>query len=151
MSRRSLLLILACICASCGQGDPVRTLALDTAAGTTAPHLAVGPTGRIVLSYLEPDGTGHALRYRTLEGGRWRQPQTVATGSNWFVNWADFPSVMPLGDSWAAHWLVRSSNSAFAYDIAIATSSDGQTWSAPVVSRINWNGSKGLAGLCSTA
>ena len=59
---------------------------------------------------------------------------TVATGADWFVNWADFPSVTPIrGDLWAAHWLVKRPGGTYAYDIAIALSSDGgHNWTAPI-------------------
>jgi hypothetical protein len=58
----------------------------------------------------------------------------VATGQDWLINWADFPSVQPLGEKlWAAHWLVRREEGGYAYDIAIAVSRDGgMTWSESV-------------------
>jgi hypothetical protein len=58
----------------------------------------------------------------------------VAAGDGWFVNWADFPSVVPVaGDLWAAHWLVKSGPQTYAYDVAVALSQDrGVTWSEPL-------------------
>jgi hypothetical protein len=59
----------------------------------------------------------------------------VAQGRNWFVNWADFPSVVPVSDSlWAAHWLEKREGSAYAYDIVASISSDaGVTWGERLV------------------
>ena len=31
-----------------------------------------------------------ALNFSQFKDGEWTNPQTVATGSDWFVNWADF-------------------------------------------------------------
>jgi hypothetical protein len=61
--------------------------------------------------------------------------QTVAEGENWFINWADFPSVIALADgSLAAHWLVKSGSGTYAYDVNIARSKDGgKTWGRPTV------------------
>jgi hypothetical protein len=54
---------------------------------------------------------------------------------NWFVNWADFPSMVALPDgSLAAHWLVKSGTGTYAYDINISRSFDGgKTWGKPFV------------------
>lgn len=98
------------------------------------PHLAPGPDGSAVLSWLEPEGHGHTLRFATLADDQWRDVTTVARGENWFVNWADFPSVEPIsGNRWAAHWLVKRPGGTYAYDVAVALSADsGASWSAPI-------------------
>jgi hypothetical protein len=71
------------------------------------------------------------LRFSTLVDEAWSPPVTITTGTNWFVNWADFPSVVPIsGDRWAAHWLVKRPGGTYAYDIAVALSEDsGTSWS----------------------
>ncbi|NNE88793.1 MAG: exo-alpha-sialidase [Silicimonas sp.] len=59
----------------------------------------------------------------------------MASGDNWFVNWADFPSVSPIDKTrWAAHWLAKRPGGTYAYDVAVALSDDaGSSWSAPIV------------------
>jgi hypothetical protein len=111
----------------------VRSLETPAIQGSGESHLAVGPAGEIVMSWLEPAGQGRALRYSTLVDEAWSAPRTVATGDNWFVNWADFPSVVPIaGGLWAAHWLVRQPAGGYAYDVAMALSIDGgESWGAP--------------------
>ena len=103
-------------------------------AGSAEPHLAPTPDGRVVMSWLEPDGENTAVRYSVLEDGKFGEPITIASGDNFFVNWADFPSVVPLDEQlWAAHWLVQQPDSFYAYDVAIAVSKDaGKTWSTPL-------------------
>lgn len=104
-------------------------------AGSMAPYLARGHDGAIVMSWLEPRDEEHMLQYAVLEDGGWGAPRTVASGDNWFVNWADFPSVMPIsGDLWAAHWLVRQPAGGYAYDVTLSLSHDnGETWSEPTL------------------
>ena len=57
----------------------------------------------------------------------------IASGDNWFVNWADFPSVTAVTeDFWAAHWLVKRPGGTYAYDVAISLSHDGgESWDSP--------------------
>lgn len=103
--------------------------------GSSEPHLAIGDNDMAVLSWVEPAGSDlDALKFAVLGPDGWSAPSTVAEGANWFINWADFPSVEPIaGDHWAAHWLVRQPTGGLAYDVAIAWSSDaGRTWSKPV-------------------
>lgn len=109
------------------------TAALISPAGPNSaePHLERLGTDGALLSWLEVKDGGATLLVSELEDKAWQPPRVVATGTNWFVNWADFPSVTPISESyWAAHWLVKSHDSPYAYDVAIATSKDaGKTWS----------------------
>jgi len=142
MSRWLTAVIALTSLAACQGRDPDATW-LDTAtetvapaaAGSRYPHLAASPEGTPVMSWLEPtaDG-GFALRYSAWVGSKWTRPGIVSSGRDWFVNWADFPSVVPLGRrAWAAHWLQQKPGDAYAYDVRIAVSADGGvTWSAPL-------------------
>jgi hypothetical protein len=118
-----------------GAGPRLRSSVLGSAPGAAEPNLALAADGRVLVSWLEPTGERtHALRFaiRAPDGG-WGEPRTVASGRDWFVNWADFPSVVALaGDTLAAHWLVRSGPGTYAYDVVMAISPDGgATWSEP--------------------
>ena len=100
------------------------------------PELNATHDGRIILSWVEKvDEKRYALRAAMRDSKGWSKPNTVAQGDNWFVNWADFPSAIALGDgSLAAHWLVKSGKSTYAYNVNIARSNDGgNTWSQPIV------------------
>ena len=66
---------------------------------------------------------------RTATG--WTAAQTIASGRDWFVNWADVPSVLRLpSGAIVAHWLQKSAASTYAYDVRLSYSTDdGKTWS----------------------
>jgi len=105
------------------------------APGSQSPHLAVTPAGEAVMSWLEPTGADtHAVKYSILQGDTWSAPLSVAENSGWFVNWADFPSVVPITtQQWAAHWLVKRSGGTYSYNIAMTTSADGgSSWAPPL-------------------
>ena len=112
--------------------QPPREIALDAGEGSAQPHLEANETGAVVLSWLEPGDNGTALRLATRTGDAWSIPTTVATGADWFVNWADFPSITPVGgDALAAHWLVYQPQG-YGYDVLLSTSADGgRNWREP--------------------
>jgi hypothetical protein len=100
------------------------------------PELTATQDGRVILSWVEKTGEKrYALRTATLDQKGWTEAQTVSQGDNWFVNWADFPSVIALKDSsLAAHWLVKSGSSTYAYDVNISQSKNGgKSWNKSVV------------------
>lgn len=114
--------------------DALQPLASPAGPGSAEPHLSRGSNGTVVLSWLEPEGSAVALRYSALAGDNWEPAQTVARGEDWFVNWADFPSVTPITDDlWAAHWLAKRPGGTYAYDVAMALSTNGgQSWGEPL-------------------
>ena len=90
----------------------------------------------MVLSWVEKiNDKRYALKAALLESNGWSETRTVSEGENWFVNWADFPSVIALDDgTLAAHWLVKSGPGTYAYNVNISTSKDaGRTWTKPFV------------------
>lgn len=140
---------------------PEPALAIQSASSPTAdgdsrePELNATHDGRIVLSWVERIGDKrYALRAAIRDKKGWSKPNTIAQGDNWFVNWADFPSAIALRDgSLAAHWLVKSGKSTYAYNVNIARSNDGgNAWSAPMVPhRDNTQTEHGFVSLISLA
>ena len=114
----------------------VRELPSPASATSGQPNLTVATNGRVYLSWMDRlEGGRVALRFASKEANGWSAPRTIAEGANWFVNWADFPSLAVLPDgSMAAHWLAKSGAGTYAYDVNIARSFDGgKTWSKPMI------------------
>ena len=93
------------------------------------PNLFVMDDGRPILSWVEyVNDTADALMFSIFDNGNWSGGKVVAQGSDWFVNWADFPSIAVFSgssESMAAHWLQKSASGTFDYDVHIAQSNDG--------------------------
>ena len=108
---------------------------LPTPDGAAQPDLVRAPDGTVLLSWIEPhDDDGHALRFARHGADGWSAPRTIATGGDWFVNWADTPHLAATADGalWA-HWLRKSAAATYAYDVVLARSGDGgATWSEPI-------------------
>ena len=113
----------------------IDSLASPAGPGSAEPNLTVAPDGHVYMSWLEPLNVGHALRFSMHDGTRWAPAQTIVTRNDFFVNWADFPSLEVLGGNRiAAHWLQRNGTGTYAYGVRIAQSADGgRNWSEPVI------------------
>jgi hypothetical protein len=115
--------------------DKLEEVASPAAAGSGEPNLTHGADGHLYLSWIETNSAGGAtLRFSVWKNEAWSKSRSVATGDDWFVNWADFPSVCALADgTLAAHWLQKSSGGTYSYDVKISLSQDhGKTWSKPL-------------------
>jgi hypothetical protein len=93
------------------------------------PQLTVSSRG-ILLSWIERAGPVATLRFAERTGTGWTPPRTVASGDDWFVNWADVPSVLRLENgTLTGHWLQKSGPDTYAYDVRLSYSTDeGKTW-----------------------
>lgn len=101
------------------------------ATGSSAqPQLSVSSRG-VLLSWLERTGDLATLKFSERTAAGWTDARTVASGRDWFVNWADVPSVMRLPNGTiVAHWLQKSGPDTYAYDVRLSYSKDdGKTWS----------------------
>jgi len=140
------VLVVAAAAAAAQSGAPAASLPspvtsavrdLDSPApdGSAQPNLASDRRGRVWLTWLEPReaGGGHRFRAAQLTGNRWTDPVTIAEGTSFLANWADFPSLFVASDgTLAAHWLERTTGRE-AYFVRIRTSNDaGRTWSQMV-------------------
>ncbi len=99
-------------------------------AGSAQPQLTVSARG-VLLSWIERAGTHATLKFAERTKTGWTGPRQVAAGSDWFVNWADVPSVIRLADGTIyGHWLQKSGPDTYAYDVRLARSTDdGRTFS----------------------
>lgn len=115
----------------------LRMMSVPAAPGSAEPNLSIGVDRTVYMSWIEPAAdSAHALRYATLGRVGFSAPATIAQGAKgeWFVNWADFPSVIATSSNRLyAHWLQRNGASRYAYGVRIARSENGgKTWSAGV-------------------
>lgn len=105
---------------------------IPTPAGASSaqPQLSVSKRG-VLVSWIERSGDLATLKFAERTATGWTAAQTIASGRNWFVNWADVPSALRLpSGAIVAHWLQKSAASTYAYDVRLSYSTDdGKTWS----------------------
>jgi len=84
----------------------------------------------LYMSWISTNDSTNALNFSRYANGQWNSPQAIARDSSWFVNWADFPSIIAdKNGPVAMHWLNKKSGGTYAYDVNIATSAQGNKWS----------------------
>jgi len=131
----------------------VRALDAPPAADAAFPQLAADGRGGVFMTWIETlGGAGHRLRIsHRKEGGSWEEPSTVHEGQDFWRNWADFPGLGVFADgSVMVHWLARSGEATYDYNIKARISKDGgRTWGEPFL--VNTDGTKAEHGFVSFA
>ncbi len=113
----------------------VESVASPASANSSEPHFTL-QGDRVILSWVEVNGDRAALKFAERTAAGWTNAQTAASGTNFFVNSFDVPSVHALADgSLAAHWEERlgEDEDSDASKVMLSWSKDqGHTWSKPV-------------------
>ena len=109
----------------------IRQMASPASDSCAEPFLFTDKNGLVYLSWIEKIGKESKLKFSSLTNEQWAEPTTIASGDNWFVNWADYPVIAGDGNgNLMAHYLEKSALGKFTYDVKYKTSSDkGLTWS----------------------
>lgn len=103
--------------------------------GQAQPSVVADPGGGFILSWIDREA-GHAhLRFAELDrDGRLQRRGEIADGSDWFVNWADFPSLAVLDNGDWVSFFLRKVDPAkpYAYAVWLTRSQDrGEHWQPP--------------------
>lgn len=131
----SISTLLFCTKCEVGPRRDLRATEIPSPAWTRSrvPNLAKGPDGSVFMSWVQanPDESHTLFFSRFGVKGAWSEPTEIASGSNWIVNWADFPAIAVTGRSGIlASWLEDVEVGEDAYDIRLALSQDGGiSWS----------------------
>lgn len=142
---RAAFALLAALASPSLPALELQPIEVPAAAGAVTPSVAVEPGRGFVLTWQERVGDHARLRFATVtRDGTVGAPGTIADSATsgegggparWFVNWADFPSLVVLDNGdWVAHWLQKTGDSTYAYEVRLVRSRDrGASWSTPVV------------------
>lgn len=130
----SVLLVIAILYSCNNKQEPIVTFIESPAIGSSSEsNLHVSQNNALLLSWIN-NGIESELQFATLKDGEtWTQSTTVAKGKDWFVNWADFPSIQAFDNSsLATFYLDKSAEDTYAYDVKISLSNDaGKNWNNP--------------------
>ncbi len=103
--------------------------------GTSLPFLKVGEDHQLYLSWVGETEDRSTLYFASLEKeNKWSDTEIIASGTDWFVNWADYPSlnINSQGNK-ISHFLAKSSSGTYSYDVNLTLSMDSQSWSSSII------------------
>jgi hypothetical protein len=132
----SLLALAALVVSSsCGRSEPaawtvaVQRVASPAGPNSSEPQIVDSGRGRI-LSWVERAGAMSHLKFSERTASGWSPAVTAASGNDWFLSYADVPSVMRLSDgTLVAQWLQQVDPITEAYNLRLSYSKDdGKTW-----------------------
>jgi hypothetical protein len=110
----------------------VQPLQSPSGPNSSEPQLTASERGP-VLSWIERAGTMTHLKFSERSSSGWSAAMTAASGSDWFLSYADVPSVMRKRDgTLVAQWLRTTDPRTEGYDLLLSYSRDeGKTWARP--------------------
>ena len=112
----SLLGILSCT----SKDIPIEEISFSHNNSNAQPSL-VSNNGSLSLTWISSDEDMNAeLNFRQFKDGNWLSPMTLAVGSDWFVNWADFPTHAISGDQVLTSYLKKSAGGSYTYDVFLS-------------------------------
>lgn len=121
-----LLLFIFVLITACEQDfqQPLFQYVLENpvASGTRYPNLYKDNEGVLYMSWMSPiEEDIAALEYSTYHDGLWTVPKAVLIDTDFFTNWADFPSVIGYdGTELAAHRLEKIEGGTYAYNVRVS-------------------------------
>lgn len=138
----SSLIIASFLLSSCQQNqekateNPVLQIVdSPTGSDTSLPYLIKGGDDLLYMSWVEKrDSVWIDLKYSVLKDDVWQQPEIIASGNDWFVNWADYPMMaVDNQGNMIAHFLAKSSSGTYSYDVNVVYRPVGGHWSEPII------------------
>jgi hypothetical protein len=139
--RNIFIYISLSLVTGCSNNEPVRLdqqsiqeIKTPAGKGSKGPNLVTGDDGYVYLSWIEPDEEkDNMFKFSSFKENAWSQPGIITQGDDWFVSESDYSFLAVRGDgSMAAHWLPKTGEDYYAYDINITQSSNGgKTWDTP--------------------
>ena len=99
--------------------NKITSLSVPSVLNASLPRL-YSNSDKLFLSWVENQDTLSVLKYASFSGTSWSKPQIITSGSNWFVNWADFPSITENSGNILAHTLQKSASGTYTYDVKLS-------------------------------
>ena len=102
----------------------------------------------LLMSWIQNKDSIASLKYSKFNGIDWTAPTEIISGSDWFVNWADFPAIADNNGSILTNILKKSAEGTYTYDIHLQLySKQKNTWKNNIL--LNQDGIKSEHGFVS--
>lgn len=74
---------------------------------------------KLYLSWVEKEDSLAKLYYSVYENETWQEPEMIVSGTDWFVNWADFPAIAEKDGNILTNFLQKSADGTYTYDVKL--------------------------------
>lgn len=102
----------------------------------------------LLMSWVQKNDSSSTLIYSKFNGTNWTAPTKIMSGSDWFVNWADFPAIAENNGTILTNVLQKSAEGTYTYDIRLQLfSKQKNTWKNNIL--LNQDGKKSEHGFVS--
>ncbi|MDC3366576.1 sialidase [Flavobacteriaceae bacterium] len=117
---RSVFLLFFLVTISCSKKEfKVESIQFPYGNNNAQPNL-VSKDGNLTLSWISSVENQEAvLFYTQYKDNSWSEPVRITSGSDWFVNWADFPANAINGNLLLTSYLKKSASGTYTYDILL--------------------------------
>lgn len=132
----SLIILISCSPQKQETSRQIQSVPVPSSENASLPYLIKGDDNNLYFSWVEKKDSGWVeLKYSKLESESWSTPELIATGNDWFVNWADYPMMAVDSEgNMMAHFLAKSSAGTYSYDVNIVMKKAGEnSWSEPLI------------------
>jgi len=115
-----VLILISFLIASCTSTPEIFELDNPASDNGRFPRLFTDNTGTVFMSWMKTNGDSTQLFYSSLSDKIWSDPVLISASDSWFVNWADFPSVIAHdSEPVSAHWLQKKAGGTYSYDVTV--------------------------------
>tara|TARA_B100000787_G_C16199267_1_gene303657 strand:- start:15449 stop:16648 length:1200 start_codon:yes stop_codon:yes gene_type:complete len=118
--KKFVIVFILGVLISCSQKEIIiKNIPFIYGKNNAEPNL-VSKDGNLTLSWIssEPDKEA-TLYYSQFKEEKWKEPIRVSSGSDWFVNWADFPANAINDDLILTSFLQKSASGIYTYDVVL--------------------------------
>jgi len=74
---------------------------------------------QLFMSWVTKQDSLATLFYSQYNEGQWQPPELITQGTDWFVNWADFPAIAENNGNILTNFLQKSADGTYTYDVKL--------------------------------
>ncbi len=83
----------------------------------------------LYMSWVEKQDTVSVLKYSFFKNNNWSIPEEIVSGTDWFVNWADYPAIAENNGNILTNILQKSASGSYTYDVKLNLySKENKNW-----------------------
>lgn len=117
-----LVVIAQILFIGCEKSKSIAFIENPTGVNSSLPRLYTDNIGTVFMSWIEKENDTTKLFYSAYVNDSWSDKILINESNEWFVNWADFPSILGYDKKpMATHWLQKVPGNAYSYNVEVST------------------------------